>query len=160
MMGIGKRMGLRALTAIFAVGLFCTTASADVWVTGAVCTEGYSWAGNVLDYSDGNGAYNPSSSGVWTVCPIPVAQNVGTSQQFEMRVQDSHATDNFGTCFGMIIGTNGEILSSTSSDSTLGTGEDTLSFSSTTGTSSDDFSYVAMCNVPGDNSRIENIRVF
>lgn len=150
---------MHALTAAFLVGLIGTSASADVWVSGTICTEGIASVGDVFDYNGGSLA-NPSSQQVAVSCPIPVDQNVGTSQQFQMRVEDNHTTQDFLSCIGLVIGTDGEILASTNSDSTSGTGEDILSLSTTTGVSSDDYSYFVLCNMPGNGSRVENIRVY
>lgn len=157
MKGTSGRVQVHALRVAFLVGLIGVTAKADVWVSGAICTESYAFSGNVLDHS--HGAVNPSANEVYVACPIPVDQNVGTSQEFQVRVEDSHTTQNFA-CTGVIYSTNGEILATTGTDTTAGVLEDTLTFSVTTGSSSDDYSYVAYCNVPGNSSKVENLRVY
>lgn len=146
---------ISSLGMIVAIGLTCAVAKADVWVTGTLCKQALGT--NTLEFNDGT-ARNATASGIFTVCPIPVAQNVGTSQQFEVRVSDASSA-NF-SCFGLVIGTNGEILASTSSANTSGTGEFTMAFSATTAASSDDYSYLAFCTIPGSGSQLENLRVF
>lgn len=159
MKGTSGRVRMHTLRAALFVGLIGTTASADVWVTGAICTESAASAGNVFD-KGGGWVSNPTSGVVGAACPIPVDQNLGTTHSFEMRVDDNDATLNFTSCIGLVIGTDGEILASTNSDSTSGQLEDTLTFSTTTGASSDDYSYVVICSVPGNNSYIENLRIY
>lgn len=160
MMGMKSGSRVRCTIALgLALGLTSTVASADVWAPGAVCTEALASVGNVFDY---NGGYPTNNSGtaVYTNCPIIVDQNVGTTHSFDVKVFDNSAGDNFTSWFGLILDTEGEILSSTSSGSTTGTGEKTMSFSGTTGVSSDDYSYVALGNTPGGGSQVEAIHVF
>lgn len=143
---------------VLAIGLTSTAASADVYVTGTLCTEAGSFAGNVLDFNGGF-ASNPTSTEVFVTCPIPVAQNLGTTHSFEVRVQDNHATQNFTSWIGLVLGTNGEILASTGSGQVLGTGELTMTFSTTTAAATDDYSYVALGLIPGNGSQVEILRV-
>jgi hypothetical protein len=159
MMGIknGARMQ-RAFALVLAVGLTSTAASADVWVTGSICTEANAASGNVFNYNGGF-ATNPSAGAVFASCPIPTDQNLGTTHSFEVRVEDNSAQD-FLSFIGLVIGTNGEILSSSNSGQAAGTGEITLSFSATTGVGSDDYSYVVLGSVPGSSSQIENLHIF
>src|SRR5688500_3764101 len=105
MKGTSGRVRMHTLRAALFLGLIGTTASADVWVSGTICTEGLASAGNVFDYNGGL-LTNPTSQQQTVACPIPVDQNVGTSQQFEMRVQDNHTTQNFLSCIGLVFGTD------------------------------------------------------
>jgi hypothetical protein len=148
----------RILAVALACGLTSTVASADIYVTGTLCTEGLGFVGDVLNYNGGF-ATNPGSVEVYSVCAIPTDQNLGLTHSFELRVEDNHATQNFSSFLGLVIGTNGEILSSSGSGSTSGTGEFTMSFNATTGATSDDYSYVVLGNIPGNSSQIENLRI-
>lgn len=149
----------RVLKVVLAVGLTSTAASADVWVTGSICAEANAASGDIFNYNGGF-ANNPGSTEVYTVCPIPTDQNLGTTHSFELRVEDNHSVQNYTSFIGLVIGTNGEILSSTGSGQTTGTGELTMSFSATTAVGSDDYSYVVLGNTPGNNSQIENLHIF
>jgi len=157
----GLRKVLRAQYALgmaLAIGLTSTAASADVWHTGTACTEAIASVGDLLDFNGGF-ATNPGSTTFFLSCPVPVTQNLGTTHSFEVRVEDN-STQNFTSWIGLVLGTNGEILASSSSGQNSGTGEFTLSFSATTGVSSDDFSYVVLGNIPGNSSKVENLHIF
>ena len=162
MKGMGTRNVLRAQRVFgmaLAIGLTSTVASADVWVVGSMCTEGILDVGNALNFNGGF-AYNPGSTEVYVTCPVPSSQNLGVTHSFEVRVEDNHSTQNFTSWLGLVVGTDGEILTSTGGASTTGTGEKTMTFSATTGVSSDDYSYVALGNIPGNSSQVENLHIF
>jgi hypothetical protein len=150
----------RVLGMMLAIGLVSTAASADIYVSGSVCTEAIASQGNVLDFNGGF-ARNPSASTFFISCPVPTDQNLGTTHSFEVRVEDNDANafGNFTSWIGLVIGTNGEILSSSNSGQTSGTGELTMSFAATTGVASDDYSYVVLGNIPGNGSQVENLRI-
>ena len=142
-----------------AIGLTSTAAGADVWHTGTACTEAIASVGDILDFNGGF-ATNPGSTTFFLSCPVPVDQNLGTTHAFEVRVEDNHSTQNFTSWIGLVLGTNGEILASSSSGQNAGTGEFTLSFSAITAVSSDDYSYVVLGNIPGNSSKVENLHIF
>jgi hypothetical protein len=148
----------RVLATVLAIGLTSSAASADVWAVGSVCTEA-NGGSNVLNFNGGF-AQNPGSTEVFSVCPISSNQNLGTTHSFEVRVQDSHSTQNFTSFIGLVIGTDGEIVASTGGGQVTGTGELTMTFSATTGVSSDDYSYVVLGSIPGNNSQLENLHIF
>lgn len=163
MKGMGMRSVLRAQRVFgmaLAIGLTSTVASADVWVAGSMCTEANAFTGDVLNYNGGF-ANNPSADQVYVSCVVPTDQNLGVTHSFEVRVEDNHSTFNFTSWIGLVLGTNGEILASSSGGGNPGpTGEFTMSFSATTGASSDDYSYVVLGNIPGNSSQVENLRIF
>jgi hypothetical protein len=159
MMGIKKGVRVqRVLATVLAIGFTSSAASADVWAPGSVCTEGTAAVGNVLNFNGGLAA-NPSANEVYSTCPVISNQNLGTTHSFEVRVEDGHATQNFSSFIGLVIGTDGEIVSSSNSGQVSGTGELTMNFAATTGVASDDYSYVVLGNIPA-NSQLEVLHIF
>ncbi len=99
-------------------------------------------------------------------CPIPVAGNVGASQQFNVFIEDKSNT-NFFDCRGSVLNELGDLLcvsSAVNNAPASNTGQATLSFSCNGGTSSSEYSYLVDCFVPPEvaagPSELQAIKVF
>jgi hypothetical protein len=141
------------------------TADANVFVHGAICQPNN--ANQIEEYGVNSlGVESQSTAtGVSVTCPSPVAVDVGTSLQWNVRVDDNHPSQEVA-CFGVALDSNGNVLGTTAADGSglSFTGADQLSYSFSVSVSSPFYSYASLCSIPAQvgsaRSRIKNIRVF
>lgn len=163
-MNIRSKTFLLALTPVMGLLSVSNQAVAE-YVHGAICQPinasitGYSYTLAGLQNDN-------QSSRITVVCPSPTHINIGSSAQWQVRVEDKNTSSGQDFwCQGAALKSNGDTIGFTSNFSQSGSGvEKTLSFSFGMGSSSSSYSYAAYCQMPknagglGKSSLIENIR--